>query len=54
MRNCASVINLPVLFDFTIPAKRDITETISLLARMARFVVADHDSRNAIFRHSLR
>jgi uncharacterized protein YjbI with pentapeptide repeats len=32
---------LPVLFDFTAPATRDITETISLLARMARFVVAD-------------
>jgi uncharacterized protein YjbI with pentapeptide repeats len=32
---------LPVLFDFDKPATRDITETISLLARMARFVVAD-------------
>jgi Pentapeptide repeats (8 copies) len=32
---------LPILFDFSIPATRDITETISLLARMARFVVAD-------------
>ena len=32
---------LPVLFDFNVPASRDITETISLLARMARFVVAD-------------
>jgi Pentapeptide repeats (8 copies) len=32
---------LPVLFDFTVPATRDITETISLLARMAKFVVAD-------------
>jgi uncharacterized protein YjbI with pentapeptide repeats len=32
---------LPILFDFTVPAKRDITETVSLLARMARFVVAD-------------
>jgi hypothetical protein len=30
-----------VLFDFDKPASRDITETISLLARMARFVVAD-------------
>jgi hypothetical protein len=32
---------LPILFDFGVPATRDITETISLLARMARFVVAD-------------
>jgi hypothetical protein len=32
---------LPVLFDFDKPASRDITETISLLARMARFVIAD-------------
>jgi hypothetical protein len=32
---------LPILFDFDVPATRDITETISLLARMARFVVAD-------------
>ena len=32
---------LPVLFDFTVPATRDITETISLLARMARFIIAD-------------
>jgi len=32
---------LPILFDFEVPATRDITETISLLARMARFIVAD-------------
>ena len=32
---------LPILFDFDKPASRDITETISLLARMARFVLAD-------------
>src|SRR5215471_13011491 len=32
---------LPILFDFNVPASRDITETISLLARMALFVVAD-------------
>src|SRR5262249_53578688 len=32
---------LPILFDFNVPATRDITETVSLLARMARFIVAD-------------
>src|SRR4051794_1396804 len=32
---------LPVLFDFERPSGQTITETVSLLARMARFVVAD-------------
>jgi Pentapeptide repeats (8 copies) len=32
---------LPILFDSEVPATRDITETVSLLARMARFIVAD-------------
>jgi hypothetical protein len=32
---------LPIVFDFEKSAGRDITETVSLLARMARFVVAD-------------
>ena len=32
---------LPILFDFHVPATRDITETVSLLARMARFIIAD-------------
>jgi len=32
---------LPIMFDFDVPATRDITETVSLLARMARFIIAD-------------
>ena len=32
---------LPILFDFNVPATRDITETVSLLAGMARFIIAD-------------
>jgi hypothetical protein len=32
---------LPILFDFAVPATRDITETVSLLARMSRFIIAD-------------
>lgn len=39
---------LPILFDFDKPASRDITETISLLARMARFVVADITDAKAV------
>jgi hypothetical protein len=32
---------LPILFDFDVPATRDVTETVSLLARLARFIIAD-------------
>ena len=32
---------LPVLFDFEKPASKDLTGTISTLANMARFVIAD-------------
>jgi uncharacterized protein YjbI with pentapeptide repeats len=32
---------LPILFDFEKPASRDLTETISTLAHLARFIIAD-------------
>jgi hypothetical protein len=32
---------LPILFDFDVPATRDIIETVTLLARMSRFIIAD-------------
>jgi hypothetical protein len=32
---------LPILFDFGPPARRNLTETISTLAHLARFVIAD-------------
>src|SRR5262249_29737119 len=32
---------LPILFDFDVPERRNVTETVTLLARMARFIIAD-------------
>jgi hypothetical protein len=32
---------VPVVFDFEKPANRDVTETVTTLAHMARFIVAD-------------
>jgi hypothetical protein len=43
---------LPILFDFSVPATRDITETISLLAHMARFIIADLTDPSSIPKES--
>ena len=32
---------LPIVFDFEKPASRDLTETVSTVAHMARFIIAD-------------
>jgi hypothetical protein len=32
---------LPILFDFDVPENRDITETVSALAHLSRFIIAD-------------
>ena len=32
---------LPILFDFEKPSNRDLTETISILAHLSRFIIAD-------------
>lgn len=39
---------LPVLFDFEKPVSRDLTETISTLAHMSRFIIADITSARSI------
>jgi hypothetical protein len=39
---------LPILFDFDKPTSRDTDETITLLARMARFVIADISDAKSI------
>ena len=39
---------VPILFDFEKPRSRDTDETITLLARMARFVIADISDAKAV------
>jgi uncharacterized protein YjbI with pentapeptide repeats len=39
---------LPILFDFEKPRSRDTDETITLLARMAKFVIADISDAKAV------
>lgn len=39
---------LPVLFDFQKPASKDLTGTISTLANMARFIIADLTDPNSV------
>jgi hypothetical protein len=39
---------LPVLFDFPETESRDLTETVSLLARMAHFIIADLTNPSSI------
>jgi hypothetical protein len=45
LRQCGYV---PVVFDFERPASRDFTETISTLAHLARFVIADITDASSI------
>lgn len=39
---------VPILFDFDVPAERNITEAVTLLARMARFIIADLSEPSSI------
>ena len=39
---------LPVLFDFEKPGSRDVTETISTLAHLSKFIIADITDARAV------
>jgi hypothetical protein len=39
---------LPILFDFDKPASRDLTETVSILAHLSRFIIADVTAPSSI------
>jgi uncharacterized protein YjbI with pentapeptide repeats len=39
---------LPIVFDFDKPASRNLTETVTLLARMSRFIIADLSSPKSL------
>jgi uncharacterized protein YjbI with pentapeptide repeats len=39
---------VPIVFDFDKPASRNLTETVTLLARMSRFIIADLSSPKSL------
>jgi uncharacterized protein YjbI with pentapeptide repeats len=40
--------HVPIVFDFPVPESRDTTEVVTLLARMARFIIADLTAPSSI------